>query len=81
MLLALWQWGDEHGKVTLAASSEAKDGAAAVAAAAKALSIGTQLTLAVSHCDPTVNLHDQFFVVEQGKVVEVWPILGRGKCS
>jgi D-serine deaminase-like pyridoxal phosphate-dependent protein len=31
-----------------------------------------------SHTDPTVNLHDVFFVVDAGRVVDVWPIAARG---
>ncbi len=42
--------------------------------------LGEQLSLVVSHCDPTVNLFDQFFVIEDGVVVDVWPIDLRG-CS
>jgi D-serine deaminase-like pyridoxal phosphate-dependent protein len=42
--------------------------------------LGEQLSLVVSHCDPTVNLFDQFFVIEAGVVVDVWPIDLRG-CS
>ncbi len=39
-----------------------------------------QLRLIVSHCDPTVNLFDHFFVIEDGRVTDVWPIDLRG-CS
>ena len=31
-----------------------------------------------SHTDPTVNLHDVFYVVEGDRVVDVWPIAARG---
>lgn len=42
--------------------------------------LGGQLRLIVSHCDPTVNLFDRFFVIEDGHVVAIWPIDLRG-CS
>jgi D-serine deaminase-like pyridoxal phosphate-dependent protein len=31
-----------------------------------------------SHIDPTINLHDVFYVVEGDRVVNVWPIEARG---
>lgn len=30
--------------------------------------------LPVSHCDPTVNLHDVYVVIDEGKVVDFWRI-------
>ena len=35
--------------------------------------------LMVSHCDPTVNQFDQFYVIEHERVVDVWPVDLRGK--
>jgi len=32
-----------------------------------------------SHCCTTVNLHDRYFCVRNGKLEAVWPISGRGK--
>jgi 3-hydroxy-D-aspartate aldolase len=32
-----------------------------------------------SHCDPTINLHDVFHVVRDGRLEAVWPIAARGK--
>ena len=33
------------------------------------------------HCDPTVNLHDQYWILEDdGRIHSTWPITGRG-CS
>jgi hypothetical protein len=31
-----------------------------------------------SHTDPTVNLHDAFYVLDGDRVVDVWPIEARG---
>jgi 3-hydroxy-D-aspartate aldolase len=42
------------------------------------LSIGHRVQLIPSHTDPTVNLHDAFYAVEGERVVDVWPIAGRG---
>jgi len=41
--------------------------------------LGTTLELVVSHCDPTVNLFDSFFITRAGQVVDEWPIDLRGK--
>ena len=43
------------------------------------LSIGDKLQIVPSHCDTTVNLHDQYMVIQGGNVVDVWPIDARGK--
>jgi D-serine deaminase-like pyridoxal phosphate-dependent protein len=36
--------------------------------------VGDRIHLIPSHTDPTVNLHDAFYVVEGDRVVDVWPI-------
>jgi D-serine deaminase-like pyridoxal phosphate-dependent protein len=36
--------------------------------------IGDRLRLVPSHTDPTINLHDDFYVVEGDRVIDVWPI-------
>jgi len=62
-----YDWfGDEHGKIVVGES-----------AACPAL--GTVLELVVSHCDPTINLFEELFVVRDGTVVDVWPIDLRGR--
>jgi D-serine deaminase-like pyridoxal phosphate-dependent protein len=43
-----------------------------------AVTVGDRIRLVPSHTDPTVNLHDVFFVVEGTRVVDVWPIAARG---
>lgn len=40
--------------------------------------IGDRIELWPSHTDPTVNLHDVFYAIEHGRVVDVWPIKARG---
>lgn len=42
--------------------------------------LGTVLTLVPSHCDPTVNLFDRYYLVRGSEVVGAWPIDLRG-CS
>jgi D-serine deaminase-like pyridoxal phosphate-dependent protein len=40
--------------------------------------IGDRLALVPSHIDPTMNLHDVVYAVEDEKVVGVWPVAARG---
>ena len=56
--------GDEHGLVVV---GETK------------LAIGDIVTLAVPHCDPTVNLYDFFHIVRGDTLVDIWPVQGRGR--
>jgi D-serine deaminase-like pyridoxal phosphate-dependent protein len=65
--LAYDWFGDEYGKIYSTGSSALPR-------------LGEQLRLIVSHCDPTVNLFDLFFVIEEGCVADIWPIDLRG-CS
>lgn len=58
-------FGDEHGKIT------ASNGA-------KLPKVGEVLELIVPHCDPTINLHSEFFITEHDKVCETWAIDMRG---
>ncbi|QBR03416.1 DSD1 family PLP-dependent enzyme [Paraburkholderia pallida] len=41
------------------------------------LPLGTQIKLAPSHCDPTVNLHHTIVCVRKGAVEAVWPVSTR----
>ena len=43
-----------------------------------AIKIGDRVELLPSHVDPTINLHDVFYVVDGQTVVDVWPIAARG---
>jgi D-serine deaminase-like pyridoxal phosphate-dependent protein len=65
--LAYDWFGDEYGRITSADHSTLP-------------SLGTVLELVTSHCDPTVNLFDRYFLTRGGRVTGVWPIDLRG-CS
>ncbi|MCC7273799.1 MAG: DSD1 family PLP-dependent enzyme [Alphaproteobacteria bacterium] len=58
---------DEHGRLR-------------VGAGAKPLKLGDKVWLIPGHCDPTVNLHDWYVGVRNGRVEALWPIAARG-CS
>jgi D-serine deaminase-like pyridoxal phosphate-dependent protein len=59
---------DEHGKIRLAAESAR-------------LRLGDKLMLIPGHCDPTVNLHDWYVGIRNGRVESLWPITARGASS
>jgi len=42
------------------------------------LRFGDSVEMTVGYCGGTVNLHDVYHVVEQDRVVDIWPILARG---
>ena len=46
--------------------------------AATAIGVGDRLRIRPSHTDPTVNLHDVFYVLDGDDVVDLWPIEARG---
>ena len=63
-----YEWfGDEYGKV-IASNPDYR------------FRLGEKIKLSVSHSDPTINLFDFFYLVEEGVVVDVCPIDLRG-CS
>ena len=55
---------DEHAVITIPAESRVR--------------IGDRIRLVPSHTDPTVNLHERFYVVNGDQVIETWPISARG---
>ena len=57
--------GDEHGAL-VAGDIQSK------------LTVGDLVTLAVPHCDPTVNLYDSYHVVRGDTLAEIWPVSARG---
>ena len=59
--------GDEHGIVLLPQGAQEP-------------LMGQVVSLITSHCDPTVNLYDYYWVCRDGAARELWPIAGRG-CS
>ncbi|MGP1352245.1 MAG: DSD1 family PLP-dependent enzyme [Parasphingopyxis sp.] len=56
--------GDEHGGLL---------------AADHVFAHGSMVTLQVPHCDPTVNLHDAYHVVDGDTVIDIWPVTARGR--
>ena len=42
------------------------------------VAIGDQVRLIPSHTDPTINLHDIWYVIDGDRVIDVWPIAARG---
>ncbi|MEZ5958923.1 MAG: DSD1 family PLP-dependent enzyme [Hyphomonadaceae bacterium] len=56
--------GDEHG---------------ALIAPDHTFRIGDHVSLAVPHCDPTVNLYETYHVVRDGTLIEMWPVSARGR--
>lgn len=59
-------FGDEHGKITSIANTKLPEN-------------GEVLELIVPHCDPTINLFDKFFILENDVLVDIWDIDLRGK--
>jgi D-serine deaminase-like pyridoxal phosphate-dependent protein len=55
---------DEHATISMPADSQVK--------------VGDRIQLWPSHIDPTVNLHDVFYVLDGEAVVDTWPITARG---
>lgn len=45
---------------------------------APGFAVGDKLKLIPGHCDPTVNLYDQFVCMRNGRVEAIWPITARG---
>jgi len=57
--------GDEHGAIRPPAGSARP-------------ALGDLIRLVPPHCDPTVSLHDRFHLIEDGRLVDIWPIEARG---
>jgi D-serine deaminase-like pyridoxal phosphate-dependent protein len=55
---------DEHASITLQPDS--------------GIVVGDRIMLTPSHIDPTINLHDTFYVLDGENVVDIWPITARG---
>ena len=62
-----WNFGDEHGHLTFPENV--------------VMAPGERVELVVSHCDPTVNLFDELWVVRGEEVVDRWEISLRGCCQ
>jgi len=57
--------GDEHGKIIYGAHNDVPK-------------FGDMVKIIPPHCDPTVNLYDYYHVIQNGKLVDIWPIEARG---
>lgn len=60
--------GDEHGAVHWTSDSDK-------------LEVGTLISTVVPHCDPTINLYNEFHVILGDKLVDIWPIEARGRAQ
>lgn len=58
--------GDEHGRLDLSR-------------AGRSINVGDRVEFIPPHCDPTVNLYDQFYALRGDRVEDVWAIAARGK--
>ena len=56
---------DEHGRLNMEGSN-------------KTFEVGDKVRLIPGHCDPTVNLHDWYVGIRNGRVECLWPVAGRG---
>jgi D-serine deaminase-like pyridoxal phosphate-dependent protein len=73
---SLWRpAGDEHGAIVhpLALTGERADGAVPPNSPRE----GEIVWLQPGHCDPTINLHDGFWVAGRGEALDFWPIDAR----
>jgi D-serine deaminase-like pyridoxal phosphate-dependent protein len=41
--------------------------------------VGDKIEFIVGYTDTTVHLHDELYAVRDGRIEEVWPVVGRGK--
>jgi D-serine deaminase-like pyridoxal phosphate-dependent protein len=65
----VYDWfGDEYGRISSTDNSELP-------------SLGSVLELLTSHCDPTINLFDRFYLTRGTEVIGTWTIDLRGCCQ
>ncbi|RYE04127.1 MAG: DSD1 family PLP-dependent enzyme [Sphingomonadales bacterium] len=43
--------------------------------------LAERIVLMPPHCDPTVNLYDNYHVIDGDRVVAIWPVTARGRSS
>ncbi len=75
---ATWTYGelkDYPGAVITRASEEH----GIIEGADLPLRVGDRVEVIPNHACATCNMHDEFYIVEGGRVLDVWPVLGRGK--
>ena len=66
-----------HENVTYARASD-EHGRLDIAEGGRPFGVGEKIRLVPGHCDPTVNLHDWFVGVRNGRVESLWPVSARG---
>src|SRR5690348_15860984 len=59
-------FGDEHGKLILPEGSPRP-------------ALGSMIECVTPHCDPTVNVHDVYYVSRCDILADIWPVYARGK--
>jgi D-serine deaminase-like pyridoxal phosphate-dependent protein len=59
----------------------AEHGELALEPSAQGLNIGDRLELVPGYADLTTVLHDRFYCFRGDKLVDIWPIEGRGKLT
>jgi len=59
-------YGDEFGRIVLDAPQPQPS------------PLGSHIDLVTPHCDPTINLHDCYHVIDGDRVIDIWPIVARG---
>lgn len=57
--------GDEHGALRFAEGGDRPE-------------LGSLVRLVPPHCDPTVNLHDNFHIFRDERLIDIWPVDARG---
>ena len=65
----IYEWGgfgDEHGKIFIEKPDDS-------------IALGSIIELQIPHCDPTINLYDKFYIIQNERVIAVWDIDCRGK--
>ena len=70
--------GDEHGYLFYC---ETPTASGSMHSRNNRLCVGDVLEMIVGHCDPTVNLHNTFYVRDGEEVVAEWSICARGCCQ
>lgn len=59
-----WRQSEEHYVIEVPADST--------------LDLGDRVNVVPGHCCGTVNLHNRYYVVDDGELVDTWPVLARG---
>lgn len=68
----------EYPDATIARLSE-EHGVVELPEQARGLQVGDTVEIIPNHVCPTVNLQDELYLVRDGRVVDSWPVIARGK--